>query len=181
LRIRFGERLIGRRQKTVSQNDFQFLQYPDEELISFLEGMRGSLKDLPASGAKSACLNFLEHLDHTSLLRLQEAFTETFDLNPSTCLNLTYHRWGDGKDRSGALICLKRLYEEAGFEMATEELPDYLPLVLEFMTGIPNGDSAWIKKEFGGTVCDLSRRLQEKGSPFAGLFAVIEEIFRAGE
>ena len=159
----------------------RFLQYPDEELIPSLEGMRGTLEDLPASGAKSACLTFLARHNHTPLLQLQEAFTETFDLNPSTCLNLTYHRWGDGKDRSGALIRLKRIYEEAGLEMATAELPDYLPLVLEFMAEIPNGDSAWIRKEFGGTVCDLSRRLQEKGSPFAGLFAFIEEIFRAGE
>jgi nitrate reductase delta subunit len=153
------------------------LQYPDEELVSSLEDMRRALKDLPASGAKSACLTFLDRLNHTSLLSLQEAFTETFDLNPSTCLNLTYHRWGNGKDRSGALICLKRLYEEAGFEMATAELPDYLPLVLEFMAEIPNGDLSWITKEFGGVVCDLHQRLQEKESPFAELFAGIEEIF----
>jgi nitrate reductase molybdenum cofactor assembly chaperone NarJ/NarW len=157
------------------------LQYPDEKLISSLESMRRALKDLPASGAKSACLSFLEYMGHKSLLRLQEAFTETFDLNPSTCLNLTYHRWGDGKERSEALIRLKRLYEEAGLEMATTELPDYLPMVLEFMAANPNGDSTWIKKEFEGSVCDLSRRLQDKQSPFAGLFEVIKGIFKAGE
>jgi nitrate reductase molybdenum cofactor assembly chaperone NarJ/NarW len=158
-----------------------FLQYPDERLISYLEIMRRYLNDLPASGAKSACLSFLEHLKQTPLLRLQEAFTETFDLNPSTCLNLTYHRWGEGKERAEALIRLKRLYEEAGFEMATAELPDYLPMVLEFMAANPNGDSAWIQKEFEKAVGDLSRRLQDKQSPFADLFAVIEEIFKAGE
>ena len=127
----------------------EFLQYPDEQLISSLEIMRRYLNDLPVSGAKSACLSFLEHLKQTPLLRLQEAFTETFDLNPPTCLNLTYHRWGDGKERAEAMIRLKRLYEDAGFEMATAGFPDYLPMVLEFMAEIPNGDSAWIKKEFG--------------------------------
>ena len=158
-----------------------FLQYPDEQLVSSPEIMRRYLNDLPASGAKSACLSFLEHLKQTPLLRLQEAFAETFDLNPSTCLNLTYHRWGDGKERAEALIRLKRLYEEAGFEMATAELPDYLPMVLEFMAANPNGDSTWIQKEFGKAVGDLSRRLQNNQSPFAGLFTVIEEIFKAGE
>ena len=79
------------------------------------------------------------------------------------------------------MIRLKRLYDEAGLEMATEELPDYLPLILEFIVANPNGDSTWIQKEFEVSVRDLSRRLQDKQSPFAGLFAVVEEIFRVGE
>jgi len=157
------------------------LRYPDEQLISSLDDLKRALEDLPVSGAKSVCLDFLEYFKQASLLRLQEVFTETFDLNPSTCLNLTYHRWGDGKERAGTLIRLKRLYDEAGLEMATEELPDYLPLILEFIVANPNGDSTWIQKEFEVSVRDLSRRLQDKQSPFAGLFAVVEEIFRVGE
>jgi len=159
----------------------RFLQYPGEDLISFLEGMRGSLKDLPSSRPKSACLKFLDHLDHTPLLRLQEAFTETFDLNPSTCLNLTYHRWGDGKDRSEALIRLKRLYEEAGFEMATEELPDYLPMILEFMAVTPKEEIARLRKELEGSVGELTHRLHGIDSPYEGLFDVLEEIIQTGE
>ncbi len=157
------------------------LRYPDEELISSLDNLKRALEDLPVSGAKSACLDFLKYLEQTSLLRLQEVFTETFDLDPSTCLNLTYHRWGGGEERAEALIRLKRHYDEAGLEMATEELPDYLPLILEFMAANLNGDSTWIQKEFEVSVRYLSRRLQDKQSSFAGLFTVVEEIFRVGE
>jgi nitrate reductase delta subunit len=158
----------------------RFLQYPCEDLISSIEEVRNILRDLPASRPKSINMNFLDYLDETPLLSLQEAYTGIFDLNPSTSLNLTYHTRRDGKERSELMIRLKRLYEEAGYEMTTGELPDFLPLILEFMAASPKGAIEWIRIEFGGSVCELTRRLHGIDSPYACLFDILEEIFRNG-
>ena len=57
---------------------------------------------------------------------------QTFDLTPEHSLHLTHHLFGDDKNRGPALIDLAELYKDYGVEVVANELPDYLPLILEF-------------------------------------------------
>ncbi|MBT8407044.1 MAG: nitrate reductase molybdenum cofactor assembly chaperone [Deltaproteobacteria bacterium] len=176
------------------------LQYPDDEFILSLEELKEAVAQVPQTEQRERCVTFLGYLGSNSLIRLQEEYTSTFDLNPSTCLNLTYHKWGDSKERGNALVDFHRLYHQAGYESSTGELPDYLPLVLEYLSLKRNGDhssnvdrivpalAGLIRQKQGtsatslvGQYCEeveaISSRLQEAGSVYAGLLAIVTDLF----
>ena len=124
------------------------LQYPDEKLVDGMTDLEAVVSELEPESARSACFDFMDHLRRMPLLHIQEEYTRIFDLDPSTCLNLSHHKWGDDRERSSALAALSRLYRAAGFEMSTGELPDYLPLVLEFVAVSPEGAAGPIKDDY---------------------------------
>ncbi len=92
------------------------LQYPDDEIIVSLEELKEAVEKIPRAEQRERCVNFLKYLGNNPLIRLQEAYTATFDFNPSTSLNLTYHKWGDVRERGKALVGFHQLYETAGYE-----------------------------------------------------------------
>jgi len=153
------------------------LQYPEAGLLDSLASLEGAVSEIADPGRKTSCADFLRHLKNTPLLRLQESYSATFDLNPSTSLDLGYHRWGDGKERGGALARLVSLYLEAGYEVVDRVLPDHLPLVLEFLSLCPHEMALEIINEYESQVATLASRLAEDGSPYAGLLRMVSESF----
>ncbi len=107
------------------------LQYPTPELRTALADVEpGDLAGLHRSRAAVEAL--LEHCAAATTGELDRLYTETFDFSKQRSLHLTYHLHGDSRQRGMALLRLKQAYEAAGFEFVTSELPDYLPLMLEF-------------------------------------------------
>jgi len=153
------------------------LQYPDDEFIESFGELKQAVEEIPQVEQRERCLNFLNYLGSNPLIRLQEEYTATFDLNPATSLNLTYHKWGDARERGNALAELNYLYRKAGYESGNDDLPDYLPLVLEFLSinKLTNSFS------FLGQYCDqvkaVGSRLREKDSPYSGILTIVLDIF----
>lgn len=153
------------------------LQYPTDGFLSSLHGWEGLWQNFSPAPAADKFRAFLKYIQETPLLRLQEEYTRTFDFSPSTCLNLTYHRWGEGKERGGALLSLKEIYLGAGYELTGGELPDFLPLILEFLATVGGEEAGRVLKDYGSSVAILAARLREQGSPYAGLLEGIQELF----
>jgi nitrate reductase delta subunit len=176
------------------------LQYPDGEFVLSLEELKEVVEEIPHMEHRERCEHFLDYLGNNPLIRLQEEYTSTFDLNPATCLNLTYHKWGDSRERGNALVDFHHLYHQAGYESSTGELPDYLPLVLEYLSLKRNGDNSsnvgqivsasagLIRQKEGtsstsflgqycGEVETVRSRLEEAGSSYAGLLAIVADLF----
>lgn len=99
------------------------------------------------------------------LVEVQERYVTDFDLRGGDALYLTYHRFGDDRARGRALIALKRLYRDAGWELAHWELPDYLPLVLELAAADPEVGEA-VLHEYRAEVNEIRRSLRECESPW---------------
>ena len=112
-----------------------FLTYPQEMIPD------PGLSILPDSPGKQVLADFWHYRQGEPSLRLQEEYTRTFDLNPSTCLNLTFH-CPESQSRGNLLLRLRELYEDAGYENLPGELPDYLPLMLEFLAVCPDPTAA---------------------------------------
>ena len=153
------------------------LQYPDDEFILSLEELKEAVERIPQMEQRQRCVNFLNCLGNKPLIRLQQEYSATFDLNPSTCLNLTYHKWGDSRERGNALVGFHRLYHQAGYESSTGELPDYLPLVLEYLFLHRNGEHSSLLGQYCEEVQTVSSRLEEAGSVYAGLLAIVTDFF----
>ncbi len=149
-----------------------FLTYPQEMIPD------PGLSILPDSPGKQVLADFWHYRQSEPSLRLQEEYTRTFDLNPSTCLNLTFH-CPESQSRGNLLLRLRELYEDAGYENLPGELPDYLPLMLEFLAVCPDPHRRWICREYSPAVALLASRLKEAASPFGELMELVKDSFCA--
>lgn len=124
------------------------LQYPDAELLE-----------------ADACPAWMRE---TPLRELQAAYVKTFDFDRRASLYLTYHTHGDRRQRGLELVRLKRRYAEAGLPMTESELPDYLPVLLEFAALAPEQGEALLN-DLRAPLELVRARLHEKESPYADL------------
>ncbi len=107
------------------------LEYPDPELLARLPDLHHAVAALPAPGG-AALERLITHLEVTPLPALTADYVATFDLRRRCCLYLTYYAYGDTRKRGQALLTFKQAYRGAGMELAADELPDHLCVVLEF-------------------------------------------------
>ncbi|CAM5228040.1 nitrate reductase molybdenum cofactor assembly chaperone [Streptomyces spiroverticillatus] len=121
------------------------LEYPDSRLYQDLPQLRAALPD--ASPEAAALLTgFLDHVAATEPLDLGAHYTSTFDTRNRRCLYLTWWADGDTRRRGLSLVRLKQLYRDHGLEYADEELPDFLPVALDFAARHPEAGTALLEE-----------------------------------
>ncbi len=152
------------------------LEYPEQDLLDALPEIRLALDDsLDVNEAERAVVRkFLARLDRGNLTELQEEYVQTFDLTPEHSLHLTHHLFGDDKNRGPALIDLTELYKDYGVEVATKELPDYLPLILEFAAYQEDSEAQDFLSDAVKVFAVLAVNLEKANSPYAPLVRIIE-------
>lgn len=155
------------------------LGFPDSELIDCLPFLEEAVDRLFPDEAAPKCRTVIAFLTSTPLMRLQETYTATFDLNPAVCLNLTYHRWGDGEDRGKALADIQEAYYRGGYGRAMGELPDYLPMVLEFIAACPDPALIPVFTDYLDALDTIAEGLRKADSPYAGLLEILRTDFAA--
>jgi len=157
------------------------LRFPDQDLIDSLPSVRAALEDCSPGAPGRRCLVFTDYLETHSLMQLQEEFSRIFDFSPETCLNMTYHRYGEGRERGSALAGFVGLYRDSGYEILGSELPDYLPLILEFLSVCDEDAGLKIIREWADQVKNLAHHLEENGSSYAVLLETLWEVFTETE
>jgi nitrate reductase molybdenum cofactor assembly chaperone NarJ/NarW len=112
------------------------LSYPNEELRQALPEIAQEIlaSRLIASSHRKDLLALVDELCSAGQLEAEERYVELFDRGRATSLYLFEHLHGEGRDRGQAMVDLRRLYERAGYELSSPELPDYLPVVLEYLS-----------------------------------------------
>jgi nitrate reductase molybdenum cofactor assembly chaperone NarJ/NarW len=154
------------------------LNYPEKRLIEARRELGDVVNEFSHPIANQKCGDFLAYVDAISLIQLQEEYTRLFDFNPATCLNLTFHECGESKGRGFALANLSRLYKDAGYELASRELPDYLPLILEFLSVCSGETCAKILTQYDSHISGLVSRLLKEESGYATLVEALSELVR---
>ncbi|MDH5357121.1 MAG: nitrate reductase molybdenum cofactor assembly chaperone [Gammaproteobacteria bacterium] len=155
------------------------LEYPTQELIDNLPEVRAWVEETTElnDSERQTLQSHLDLVESKSLLELQAEYVNTFDMNAEHSLHLTHHLFGDDKNRGPALIDLGELYKDYGVEVteSANELPDYLPLVLEFAAYLDGNESTVFlsdaKKVFGV----LTDNLKKAASPYADLISIIAD------
>jgi nitrate reductase delta subunit len=145
------------------------LDYPDDALLGRLDEIGDIAGRLPSGEIKNAVEIFLAYLKSHAPLRLQENYTAAFEMHPAGTLNLTWHVFGDNEKRAAALVRLKQVYGRAGWERTGAELPDYLPLMLEFLSICeqPEGAAAVWRHMQG--LAPLAAHLEKTAPAYAAL------------
>ena len=152
----------------------KLLDYPDEAMMAALPELRAELgRDIEAD-EKAVLEHFIQHLEGLDLTEAKAAYVQTFDLTPSHALHLTHHLFGDDKNRGPALIDLTEFYKEFGLEIASNELPDYLPLVMEFSAQLQEEEIGLFLSQWTKVLNQLASNLEEANSPYAPLVRLVE-------
>lgn len=144
------------------------LAYPEADLQRAIPEIRACLS---ADSELQALTPLLDHLERDDLITLQEDYVQTFDRNPRHSLHLFEHIHGEDRARGQAMVDLLKEYQTRGFEPAGDELPDYVPLFLEFLSVIPAEDGLRLLGEAVHVLGHLANQLAESRSPYAAVVA----------
>lgn len=150
------------------------LQYPEPELCAALPELNACLAG--QDGARACLSGLFGHLAGTPMIDLQQQYVMTFDRNPAHSLHLFEHIHGESRDRGQAMVDLLAEYSRHGLQMVGNDLPDYVPLFLEFLG---QQDAAEAQRLLGDAIhvlAHIGRKLAANGSPYAGVFALLETL-----
>lgn len=157
------------------------LSYPTRELQAAMPEIGGVLaadRRLTAA-ARRDLRPLVESLRDDDLYDLEERFVMLFDRSRTLSLNLFEHVHGESRDRGGAMVSLVETYRAGGYDPATSELPDHLPVLLEFLATRPEAEARETLADAAHILEVLRERLARRDSAYAAVFAALGQL--AGE
>lgn len=117
---------------------------------------------------------FIESLLALDPTEAQARYVQTFDLTPEHSLHLTHHIFGEEKTRGPALIDLTEYLKSYGYGHDEKELPDYLPLILEFVSELEEDEAKVFLGDAAKVLKVLAANLEKAGSSYAQLIHIID-------
>lgn len=157
------------------------LSYPTEALQAATGEIAAVLADEPILSAKerTAIGALLAELATTDIYELQERYFALFDRSRTLSLHLFEHVHGESRDRGQAMADLIALYDSHGMEMTASELPDFLPLFLEFLSLLPDTEARALLAEPAAILRALADRLAARDTAYATVMAALAELAKA--
>ncbi len=154
------------------------LEYPKKDLTDHWGKLNQLINELPDLSAedKKILSGFIQWASSLSLTKFQAEYVDNFDMTAENSLYLTYHLFDEqDRDRGPALIQLSELYKSTGFEIGDGELPDYLPLILEYVSTMDDKPSAQAFLQQTSQAAEIiASNLEKNESPYAPLVRMVE-------
>ena len=128
------------------------------------------------AATRLALMPLLRSLAGEDLYELQEAYVSLFDRTRRLSLHLFEHVHGESRDRGQAMVDLAALYEKGGLAITANELPDFLPLFLEFAATRPQAEAEALLGDVDHILATLEERLAERGSLYAAVLTAVRRL-----
>ena len=157
------------------------LTYPEGTVYSASDELLQTLRSealLPEKFIKKVEI-FLTAQKNQDLMAAQEDYVETFDRGRAHCLHLFEHIHGESRDRGQAMVDLSETYATKDLHIDSSELPDYLPLFMEYLSRCDSRDAAELLGEAIDVIAVIGAKLKKRKSPYADIFTCIEELSAA--
>lgn len=147
------------------------LCYPTVELQEAITDIRSIVQAEPLINErnKEALGKLLDQIEQLDIYELEENYVLLFDRSRSLSLNLFEHVHGESRDRGSAMVDLLHTYQAAGFDLSSSELPDHLPVLLEFLSTRPQDEARALLQDAGAILLALADRLQRRETPYAAV------------
>lgn len=154
------------------------LSYPTRELQAAMPEIGAvMLSETRLTAATRRALSpLIDALAEHDLFDLEETYVGLFDRSRTLSLNLFEHVHGESRDRGGAMVSLVETYRAGGFEPATPELPDHLPVLLEFLSTRPFAEAQETLADAAHIFEALEERLSRRESPYGAVFAALLQL-----
>ncbi len=159
----------------------RLLSYPDSDVREHLSDMRGVLNEEGAlSAARLAELDaFITSIKRQSTIDAEADYVQLFDSGRRTSLQLFEHVHGDSRDRGPAMIDLAQTYEKAGLYLSEGEMPDHLPVALEYASTQPAAEARAFLGETSHILNVIFNALEKRNSRYASVLGALLDL--AGE
>jgi nitrate reductase delta subunit len=157
------------------------LSYPSEEMRRALPEIADAIRATPllASREREGLIDLINDLGRGDLLWAEERYVDLFDRGRALSLHLFEHLHGESRDRGEAMIDLRLIYEEAGFQLSARELPDYLPVLLEYLSCRDLAEARAMLADCAHILTAIGRSLVARRSRYAAILQAL--IVIAGE
>ncbi|WP_322987605.1 nitrate reductase molybdenum cofactor assembly chaperone [Hoeflea sp.] len=157
------------------------LTYPSTELQEAIPAIREVFASEPilTADAVAAIEPLLAEFESCDIYDLQERYVLLFDRSRTLSLNLFEHIHGEGRDRGGAMVDLLETYRAEGFDLVGTELPDHLPVLLEFASTLPLPAAREILADAGHIIAVLAERLTRRETPYAAVLTGLSQVAQA--
>lgn len=154
------------------------MHYPDGSISGNVDELATIIRQEQRLSAdtRQALADFIRAQQHRDLLDLQADYVNLFDRGRSLSLHLFEHVHGESRDRGQAMVELLNVYRQHGFDISANELPDYVPLFLEFCSLLPDSEAQNWLIETEHLLQVLHGRLDERKNPYAILFKALLEL-----
>lgn len=154
------------------------LSYPTRELQAAMPEIGGVLASDTrlTAAARRALRPLVEELIGRDIYELEEQYVMLFDRSRTLSLNLFEHVHGESRDRGGAMVSLLETYREGGYDPVTSELPDHLPVLLEFLSTRSFAEARDTLADAAHIFEALNARLVRRESPYGAVFAALLQL-----
>ena len=154
------------------------ISYPTEELRQAAAALRDVLDDeaIVPPALRKELERLIEEIATGDLYDLQERYVLLFDRTRSLSLHLFEHVHGESRDRGQAMIDLKAQYERHGLVISAAELPDFLPLFLEYLSTRPLAEACDHLGRPAHILIGLAERLRQRKSPYEAVFRALSAL-----
>ncbi|MFV0591214.1 MAG: nitrate reductase molybdenum cofactor assembly chaperone [Draconibacterium sp.] len=154
------------------------LSYPNASLQQFLPDTEAELKDEAMLSVKSikGIKQFTDHFYKMDLTNWQAEYVQLFDYSRSASLHLFEHVKGDSKDRGQAMVDMLEFYRENGLQLSANELPDYIPVFLEFLSIQEQNKAAELLAEPVNIIQRIYLALKEKDNPYQHVLSALVSL-----
>lgn len=157
------------------------LSYPTAQLVDALDEIDDVLdrEDVVPVVERTELARLISELRTGDLYDLQERYGLLFDRTRALSLHLFEHVHGESRDRGQAMVDLLKLYEEGGYTPTPSELPDFLPLFLEYASTRGPREAIALVGQPANVIAALSERLAKRRSAYAAVMAALLAISKA--
>jgi nitrate reductase delta subunit len=151
------------------------LDYPEQALLDALPDVVSLLQAERALSrqAHADLEQFFDYVRARDLMTLQENYVACFDRGRVTSLYLFEHVHGESRDRGQAMVDLKQMYEQHGLYLSPEQLPDYLPVFLEYLSRVPEREAHSLLGETGEILQSIGAQLAKRGSAYGFVLSAL--------
>jgi nitrate reductase delta subunit len=154
------------------------LAYPSVELQQTTAELRSVIETealVPAPVRRQLDV-LLANIETGDIYDLQERYVLLFDRTRSLSLHLFEHVHGESRDRGQAMVDLLAMYDEHGLATVKNELPDFLPLFLEFLATLPQAEACDILGQPAHILAAVADRLRKRASPYEAVFRALTAL-----
>ncbi len=154
------------------------LTYPEGSVLKAHDELLQVIQDeaiLP-KGAIKKIEHFIDVQNNKELLEIQEDYVDLFDRGRAHCLHLFEHIHGESRDRGQAMVDLIETYKSKGVYIDNNELPDYLPLFMEYLSHCSFHEASDLLGDAIDVIAVIGKKLEKRGSIYAEVFSAIEVL-----
>jgi nitrate reductase delta subunit len=155
----------------------RLLDYPNAELMENLDAVMQVVMSDPEVSAdeRKVVEELVTWMRSLDLTRVQQTYVDTFDMTPEHDLHLTHHLFGESRERGPAMVEISEHYKAAGLDVSNGELPDFLPLILEYVSTLDELQARFFLNDAAKVITVLAENLEKVDSQYGSLIRVIEK------